>query len=164
MGTVGTKIIGLDVNKLIEMLNSLLADEWYAYYQYWIGAKVAKGPMRNAAIAEFEEHANQELDHAMMLVDRIIQLGGVPLLHPDEWKSRSGCGYLAPTDTHVLKILDQNIKGEQCAIDSYHKLIKFVEGKDHVTRDMAVQILTEEVEHEEDLESIKEDIGLIGKN
>jgi hypothetical protein len=33
------------------------ADEWLAYYQYWLGAKVVKGPMKEAVIAELLQHA-----------------------------------------------------------------------------------------------------------
>ncbi len=43
MGTKGIEIVGKDVNKIVEMLNKALADEWLAYYQYWVGAKVVKG-------------------------------------------------------------------------------------------------------------------------
>ena len=43
MGTRGTEIIGMDAGKLVEELNKALADEWLAYYQYWLGAKVVAG-------------------------------------------------------------------------------------------------------------------------
>jgi len=36
MGTVGIKIVGMDVKELIKRLNKALADEWLAYYQYWV--------------------------------------------------------------------------------------------------------------------------------
>ena len=52
MGTKGREIVGLDVDDLLEMLNKALADEWLAYYQYWVGAKLAKGPMRGTVAAE----------------------------------------------------------------------------------------------------------------
>jgi bacterioferritin len=35
-----------------------------AYYQYWLGAKVVKGPMKEAVIAELLQHATDELRHA----------------------------------------------------------------------------------------------------
>jgi len=41
MGTKGREIVGMDIDKLIELLNKALADEWLAYYQYWVGAKVS---------------------------------------------------------------------------------------------------------------------------
>ena len=46
MGTKGAEIVKMDAKQLVAMLNSALADEWLAYYQYWVGALVVKGPMR----------------------------------------------------------------------------------------------------------------------
>ncbi|MFB0544757.1 MAG: ferritin-like domain-containing protein, partial [Asgard group archaeon] len=85
MGTKGREIVGLDVGKLIEELNKALSDEWLAYYQYWIGAKIIVGSMRVVVAAELLQHANDELRHAGMIADRIIQLGGTPILKPEEW-------------------------------------------------------------------------------
>ena len=85
MGTVGKKIVGLDTKKLVEEMNKALADEWLAYYQYWVGSKVLVGPMRGAVEAELVEHANEELKHAEMLVERIIQLDGTPIIKPENW-------------------------------------------------------------------------------
>ena len=76
MGTRGRAIIDLEVEKVIELLNKAFADEWLAYYQYWIGAQVIKGYMKGSVIVELNEHAQDELRHAQMLSDRIIQLGG----------------------------------------------------------------------------------------
>ena len=42
MGSKGRAIVGLDVDELLVVLNKAYADEWLAYYQYWIGAKVIK--------------------------------------------------------------------------------------------------------------------------
>lgn len=161
MGTKGTEILQVDVKQVIELLNKAFADEWLAYYQYWIGAQVARGPMRNSVITELMEHATDELRHAQMLSDRIIQLGGRPLLDPAEWQACTNCGYTAPTDEHVKAILKQNIEGEQCAIEVYDKLIKLTHDKDVVTYQMAYEILNDEVEHEEDLQALLEDIALI---
>ena len=85
MGEQAVKIAKIDVDKLIGMLNEALAEEWLAYYQYWIGAKVVVGPMKNALIEELLEHAADELRHADMVAERILQLGGTPLLEPQEW-------------------------------------------------------------------------------
>ncbi len=158
MGTKGREIVGLDVDKLIELLNKAFADEWLAYYQYWLGAKVAKGNMRGQVVAELEEHAGDELRHAGMLAERIIQLGGVPILKPEDWYKMTNCGYDAPEDPHVENLLKQNIKGERCAIEAYNKLLAFTRDKDTVTYRMAEEILEDEVEHEEDLEAILEDL------
>ena len=160
MGTKGREIVGMDVEKLIEALNKALADEWLAYYQYWIGAKVAQGPMRGPVASELEEHANDELRHAGMLVERILTLGGTPILRPEEWYKMTNCGYEAPEDPHVKTLLIQNIKGEQCAIDVYKALMGVTKDKDPVTYNMALEIFEDEIEHEEDLEALLEDMKI----
>jgi bacterioferritin len=158
VGTIGRSQVGKDADKVVELLNEALADEWLAYYQYWIGAKVAVGPMRGAAVMELEEHATEELGHALMLVDRILQLGGTPLLSPQAWYEMTGCGYESPEDPYVEVLLEQNIAGEQCAIEAYHKVMDFTKDIDPVTYEMALQIMTDEIEHEEDLQALQEDI------
>ncbi|MBU1218527.1 ferritin [Myxococcota bacterium] len=157
MGTKGISIVGMDVNELINLLNRAYADEWLAYYQYWIGSKVVKGPMKEAVIAELLQHATDELRHADMLTTRIIQLGGTPITEPKKWYDVTNCGYDAPDDPFVEKILNQNIHGEQCAIGVYTKILEITQGKDPVTYNIVLQILQDEVEHEEDLQSLLED-------
>lgn len=161
MGTRGREIVGMDVNELITLLNKAYADEWLAYYQYWLGAKVAKGPMKEAVIAELTQHAADELRHADMLTLRIIQLGGEPVPDPRDWFKVSNCGYDAPNDPYVRKLLEQNIHGEQCAISTYKALLEKTLNKDPVTYNMVVQILQDEVEHEEDLQALLEDLDLM---
>ncbi len=158
MGTKGREIVGMDVNELLNILNRAFADEWLAYYQYWLGAKLVKGPMKDAVASELLLHATEELSHADMLALRIIQLGGVPLLKPEEWYKQTHCGYDAPEDPFVRVILEQNIKGEQCAISVYQNLLQIVKDKDPVTYNIVLTILQQEVEHEEDLQSLEEDI------
>ena len=161
MGTKGREIVGINIEKVIDLLNRAFADEWLAYYQYWLGAKLVAGPMKDAVIAELMQHAQDELRHADMVANRIIQLGGTPVTTPKQWFDVTNCGYDEPVDPYVEKILEQNIKGEQCAIGVYHALIEEVGLKDPVTYNLAVQILQDEVEHEEDLQSLLEDLKMM---
>lgn len=158
MGKRGREIVKLDVDELLEHLNKAFADEWLAYYQYWVGAKVAVGPMRGPVAGELMEHAKEELKHADMLTERIIQLGGQPLLKPDDWDKHTNCGYAVPSDPSVKALLQQNIEGERCAIDVYNKLLEMVKDKDPITYHIILEILEDEVEHEEDLQAIQEDM------
>ena len=161
MGTKGREIVGMDVNHVIELLNRAFADEWLAYYQYWLGAKIVVGPMKDAVIAELVQHATDELRHADMLSNRIIQLGGTPLFSPQKWLEMSNCGYDERVDPFVKKILEQNVHGEQCAISVYHSLVGEVGLKDPVTYKIVVQILQDEVEHEEDLQALLNDFDMM---
>jgi len=161
MGTKARELVKVDVDELIEMLNKALADEWLAYYQYWVGAHVAQGPARGAIAGELMEHAEEEFGHAGQLVERILQLGGTPLLEPKDWYEKTNCGYEAPTDPNVEVLLEQNIKGEQCAIDTYKALMDFVGTKDQVTFKLALEIMEDEIEHEEDLQAFADDLALM---
>jgi bacterioferritin len=161
MAQKGREIVKMNVDELINLLNKALADEWLAYYQYWIGAKVVKGPMKDAVIAELDLHATEELAHAVLLSTRIIQLGGTPVLSPAEWLKITNCGYDAPEDPYVEKVLEQNIKGEQCAIKTYNNLLGITREGDPVSYNMILGILSQEVEHEEDLDALREDLELM---
>lgn len=160
MGTKGREIVGESLGRVLELLNKAYAEEWLAYYQYWIGAKVVQGPMKDAVIAELMQHAADELRHADMVSNRIIQLGGTPLTSPKQWFDWASCDYDAPDDPFVRMILEQNISGEQCAINTYNNIIQEIGLKDPVTYNLAVQILQDEVTHEEDLQALLEDLTL----
>src|SRR5574344_1782033 len=153
MGKEAIKIASVDVGKLLGMLNAALSEEWLAYYQYWIGARLMEGPMRSEVEPELLLHATEELNHAVLVAERIMQLGGTPVLNPIDWASYARCAYEAPTDPYIEVILEQNLRGERCAIDRYQEIADFTNGKDHATYQMAVQILNDEREHEHDIEA-----------
>ncbi len=164
MGQKGVELLGVDKDELIQMLNEALSEEWLAYYQYWIGARVMEGPMRTDVEQELLVHADQELNHAVMVAERIDQLGGTPVLNPADWMKYSKCDYEVPDDPYIEKILEQNLNGERCAIKRYKELADYTSGKDHSTYQMATTILNEELEHEQEIEDWMEDINIMKEN
>jgi bacterioferritin len=159
MGKEAINVASVDVEKLLEMLNAALSEEWLAYYQYWIGARLMEGPMRSEVEPELLVHADEELSHAVLVADRIIQLGGTPVINPSEWTKLSRCEYEEPADPYVEVILEQNLRGERCAIKRYQEIADYTAGKDHSTHQIAVQILNDELEHEDDIESWLDDLN-----
>lgn len=141
------------------MLNGALSEEWLAYYQYWVGARLMEGPMRSEIEPELLVHANEELNHAVLVVNRIIQLNGTPVINPNEWTKLARCKYEAPSDPYVEVILEQNLRGERCAIKRYEEIANYTVGKDHATYQMAVTILEDELEHEHDIEDWIRDLA-----
>jgi bacterioferritin len=83
------------------------------------------------------------------------------VLAPEDWAAVSPCAYDAPADPYVAVLLDQNIAGEQCAITTYKNLMDATKDKDMVTYNLALGILTQEIEHEEDLQGLREDLDLM---
>ncbi len=158
MGKTAVEICELDYNKLLELLNEAFAEEWLAYYQYWLGAKLATGAMRTAVEAEFAEHADEELEHAEMLAARIIQLQGTPLISPADWEKHAGCRYLPPQNPCTVALLEQNLASERCAVHRYRQICDLCHGKDYETFEIARKILHDELEHEQELEDFLADI------
>ncbi len=159
MGKEGVKIVSeIDVKKVISLLNAALSEEWLAYYQYWLGARLMEGPMRTAIEAELLKHADEELGHATLIADRIIQLDGIPVTSPQDWFKLSKCKYFPPTDLYIETILKENLNGERCAINRYQEISDYTNSKDYGTYRIAMQILSDELEHEQDIEDWLQDI------
>ena len=73
--------------------------------------------------------------------------------YPKDWAKLARCSYDEPSDPYTEVILQQNLKGERCAIDRYKEIADFTAEKDYATHAMAVKILNDELEHENDIES-----------
>lgn len=151
--------LGINIQDLIKMLNSAYADELFAWYQYLAPTGCAKGLFRPEIEEEFKKHAEEELKHAEMLKTRIIQLGGVPLMSPEEWYTHTNCGYTKPTDFNTKVLVSQNLESERKAEDVYDAICRACkEAGDMVTYKIARNILIDEEEHEQDLQDFLEDM------
>ncbi len=161
MSEMAQKISKVDREELLNILNIAFAEEWLAYYQYWLGAQLIVGPERKAIAAEFIEHATEELDHAQKLATRIIELGGTPILNPDKWQEVALCKYDEPSKPYVMNLLEQNLVAERCAVVRYQKICEMTHGNDYETYHMSVKILHDEIEHEEEISAFKSDINAL---
>ena len=149
MGEMAKKISNIDNEELLKVLNEAFAEEWLAYYQYWIGAQVIEGPMRTSIQGEFMKHAKEELEHAEWLAVRIIQLGGTPILNPADWEKTASCKYLDADCDFVMA---------SSAIKRYQQICDMCWGKDFETFHISRKILHEELDHEQDWEDFLQDI------
>lgn len=156
MGTRAREIVELDVNELIGELNRAYADEWLAFYQYWVTAQVAQGRESKVVAQELKRVAMEELEHAEELAARITQLGGKPLVNPKEWFTKTNCAYKEPPQDrrNIAQVIKDTVEAERCAISVYNKLAARTHGKDHTTYQLAMHILDEELEHEDTFENL----------
>lgn len=160
MGEMAQKIIKLDLEQLLRVLNEAFAEEWLAYYQYWIGEKIAQGQMRGAIVEEFADHAKEELEHADQLAKRIIQLGGTPIINPDDWNKVAKCHYEIPFKDDTKSLVEQVLASERCAIGRYQGICDMCFGKDYETFRVAKYILKQELDHEQDMEDFLKDMSV----
>lgn len=65
-------------DRLIELLNEDLSREYQAIIAYVVYSQVLNGAEYMSIAAQLEEHAKQELQHAMIISRQIDYLGGMP--------------------------------------------------------------------------------------
>jgi len=119
--------------------------------------------MAGAVEVDLAEHAAKEKEYADMLADRIVTLGETPLMHPKIWLEDTRCGYEEPADEHVKDLFEQNIQGERVAIQVYQGLVEFTKDKDPVTYYLVLEILEDEIDHEEELQALQEKMKVMLK-
>jgi bacterioferritin len=138
---------------VIMHLNAVLKNEMTAINQYFLHARMLEhwGVARLGAF-EYGESID-EMKHADMLIKRILFLGGLPRLELDK---------LLVGKT-VAEVLECDLKLEQQAMPQLREAIPYCEKvRDFVTRDLFLQILENEEEHVDFLETQLELIEKIG--
>ena len=150
-GALGSNYVG-DVNKTIEILQSVLATEIVCVLRYTQNAITATGISSEGVKQEFAEHAKEELEHLHMVAERINQLGGEPNLNPEGLLTRSASQY-AQGGT-LVDMIKENLIAERIAVDHYRELIRYFGNDDPGTRAMMEGILTNEEEHANDMHDL----------
>jgi bacterioferritin len=144
-----TDAYGADRERVITVLNEVVATEIVCYLRYKRHYFTAQGMNAANAAAEFLEHANQELGHADMAAARITQLQGAPDFNPEILASRSHAEYVEG-DT-LLDMVREDLVAERVAIASYQEIIRWLGNDDPTTRRMIEEILAVEEEHADDM-------------
>ena len=101
--------MSITVNKLVELLNHDLELEYSAAIQYINHSAVMTGAAYGDIIKELKIHANEEIQHAMILADQIDFLEGDPTVKVGEIK----------TSRDNQTRLKQDLEGEEDAIKRY---------------------------------------------
>lgn len=149
---VVTKTYGGDVQRTIDILQSVLATEIVCVLRYTMHAVTATGLSSEAIKAEFTQHAKEEQAHMMAVAERIDQLGGTPNFNPEGLATRSSSQY-AEVDS-LVEMIRENLIAERIAVDHYRELIRFFGDDDPTTRVMIEGILVVEEEHATDMQGL----------
>jgi bacterioferritin len=146
-----------DVDRVIDVLNKVIASEMVCYLRYTQNAIVAQGINREQVSAMFVDHATEELGHFQRVSDRINQLGGSPDLDPATLKKRAITDYVEPDDpTDLQGMIRENLLGERIVIEVYTEIIHWLGDGDITTRRMMESILKEEEDHADELNDLFE--------
>ncbi len=137
--------------KLIETLNSLLADELTAINQYIVHAEMCEDWGYGKLHEGFEKRAIEEMKHAEKLIGRILFLGGTPIV-----SSLNGIHIGA----EVTAQIENDRIAEEGAIKAYNDAIALAgELRDYATRDILMQILNDEDRHMDEIEELQDQIS-----
>lgn len=128
------------LNQMIGWLNKIIAAEYTQWLRYYHYGMVLRGQARDAIAEEFEEHAEQELEHVAVIGLRVVGLGGYPLPAIDRPSP------LKKTED----ILKEMIHHEQQGMALYKKVLGFC-GENEGTRQLIEANVEVEQEHIDEL-------------
>ena len=140
--------------RVIEYLNQALTNELTAVNQYWLHYRILDN-WGLKKLAAFERHESiDEMKHADRLADRVLFLGGLP--------NFQAIGRLKVGET-VEEILRADLALEHEAIPPLREAIAHCETvRDYVSRELFANILANEEEHVDVLETQLELITRMG--
>ena len=138
--------------QIIEYLNRVLKNELTAINQYFLHAKILADQGLHRLAHKERQESIEEMQHADMLMERILFLEGLPNLQ--------ALGKLLIGE-NVEEMLRCDLKTEMIAIPLLREAVAFAEQvSDYVTRALLEKILQNEEEHVDWLET---QLGLIKK-
>ncbi len=106
----------MDNKKVIDALNRLLSLEWAGSIQYLQHSFLVHGLWREAYKSFFTSRAQECRDHAAMLGEKIVALGGLPTVEPAPIKQAR----------ELEEMLQQDLELERAALNAYDETLKLV--------------------------------------
>lgn len=140
--------------KLVDKLNSLLADELTGINQYMVHAEMCEDWGYGKLSAETKRHAIDEMKHAEKLIERILFLEGTPIVSNLN-KIHIGADVAAQVENDLTLELH--------VVKEYNEAIAIArDANDHATHDILSQILADEDGHVDYLEELQDQMDQLG--
>ncbi|HYN85324.1 MAG TPA: ferritin-like domain-containing protein [Pyrinomonadaceae bacterium] len=130
--------------ELIENLNRALSLELGAVIQYMQHSFLVTGPEREVFCEYFRDQSKESHDHAQMLGDKVVALGGVPTVEPGEIRQ----------STVLAEMLKQDLELERAAMAAYADAWRSCTDAELATRFQLEERMAEEQKHVEELEKL----------
>ena len=128
--------------ELVDLLNEDLAREYQAIIAYVVYSQVIKGAQYMNIAEELEKHAQEELQHALVIAKQIDYLGGVPTV----------TSLPVQTSDSTEEMLRFDLDNENATIRSYRERVRQCEALgEYAMAEHIREILVNEQEHQIDL-------------
>jgi bacterioferritin len=132
----------LSREKLVQLLNEDLAREYQAIIAYTVYSQVLKGAEYMSIADQLVKHAQQELQHALILSRQIDYLGGMPTVTPKPVK----------TSEDAKAMLQFDLDNENETIRNYRERVRQCEALgEYAIAEQLRGILVQEQDHQIDL-------------
>ncbi|MFZ0294757.1 MAG: ferritin-like domain-containing protein [Candidatus Sulfotelmatobacter sp.] len=144
MATFKSAVIESEISRdrLAELLNEDLTREYQAIIGYVVYSQVLKGAEYMDIASQLENHARQELDHALMISRQIDYLGQMPAVTPKPVR----------TSKDSKEMLRFDLENENETIRNYRDRIRQCEAlEEFAMAEQIRQILVQEQDHQIDL-------------
>ncbi|MBI4287910.1 MAG: bacterioferritin [Chloroflexi bacterium] len=140
--------------KVLEALNSLLADELTAINQYMVHSEMCDNWGYEKLHKSIGKRAISEMKHAEKLIERILFLDSAPVVNVLR-EIRIG--------SDVPKMFSNDHDSETAAIKAYNAAILLTgDAKDFATRELLEDILKDEDGHIDGIETVQDEIAQMG--
>ena len=137
-----TNELNITREKMIQLLNEDLAREYQAIIAYTVYSQVLKGAEYTDIARELEQHAGEELAHAIKIAKQIDYLGGMPGVMPKPVK----------TSSDPVEMLRADLENERETVSHYRERIRQAEAMGEFALSESLRdIIVQEQEHEMDL-------------
>jgi bacterioferritin len=147
---------GQDITRdqLAELLNEDLSREYQAIISYVVYSQVLKGAEYMSIAAQLEDHAHQELQHALIISRQIDYLGRMPSVTAKPVK----------TSAKARDMLRFDLDNENATIRNYRERVRQCEALgEFAMAEQIRQILVQEQDHQIDLATaLGEDVPDLG--
>jgi bacterioferritin len=139
--------------KVIEQLNRALREELTAINQYFVHAEMCENWGYYRLSKFIKKQSIDEMKHAESLIERIFFLDGTPSMEP----------LALSIGGNVKEMVESDLKLEIGAIALYNEAARIAaDEKDNGSRDLFINLLKDEEEHADWLETQLHQIGEIG--
>jgi bacterioferritin len=135
---------GLEITRqeMIRFLNEDLAGEYQAIIAYIVYSQVLKGAAYTDIASQLEQHASEELHHAIKIAKQIDYLGGMPEVKPKP----------VITSEDAITMLKADLENERTTVARYRLRIRQAEAMGEFALSETLRgIIVQEQDHEIDL-------------
>jgi bacterioferritin len=129
-------------DEMVRLLNQDLSREYQAIIAYTVYSQTMKGAAYTDIAGELEQHAREELDHAIKITRQIDYFGGAPTVRPFEVK----------TSDDARQMLEFDLENERQTLTNYRERIRQADAMgEFALSEVLREIIVQEQDHLQDL-------------